>query len=110
MREVLSFGRIRSGCSGRCGQRVESVQCCGGDLDRGRPAGEIIHGAAGVTGDPPGDRPQSQPHTFRFPTPGWMIDEGQYLGPGDELTRQLHDRQPDPVLIETRATDGSATQ
>lgn len=35
------------------------------------------------------------------PAPARMAGQAEHRGPGDELARELHDRQPDPVPVET---------
>ena len=52
-----------------------------------------------MVGDPPGDRPQAQP--VRLPLPGGALVQGEHLGPRDEFAGELHDGEPDPVLVES---------
>lgn len=76
------------------------VEASGEQAGPGCSGGEFEVGAAGVVGDPPGDRPQAQAQPFRLPLPGGVLVQGEHLGPRDEFAGELHDGEPDPVLVE----------
>src|SRR5574340_1421071 len=86
--------------SGRCGWRGEVVESAGEHVDPGCSGGKVEVDAPGMAGDPAGDRPQAQTQPLRLPSPGGMLVQGEHLCPGGQLAGELHDGEPDAVLVE----------
>jgi len=49
--------------------------------------------------DPAGDCEQAKPESFRFPPPCWFVGvEGEGLHPGEQVSSERDDFEPEPVL------------
>lgn len=103
-----STGRIGWCCRGRTGGSTGSGGCEGGQAvvcggEQIGPGGRVLdvqESPAAGAGQGRRDREEAMAQGFGFPPSGPVIGEREQAHPGEQIVRELHDQQPEPVLGE----------
>lgn len=92
------------------GEGAEPAPGIGDEMGPGRSLSEVQQNLSAGPRDRGRDSEDAQAEPFGFPPAGFMVGEGEELGPGVDLSSQADDGAPDLVFGRSHATANSVAR